>query len=123
MDSGNARIGRSRPDTRYPIPDIRLSDSSSSDSFLEKPDNLTSCCVSLEARLFKDRNTVKHDLEPAVARRNHFDLSIWKPLLQLSRQTGGSGFVVSNRAILYRDPHRRASGSFQCKGIRKYLVR
>src|SRR5688572_3070732 len=115
MDRINAKIGRSRPgadirypipDTRYPIPDIRRS---SSDSFFEKPDNLTPGRVPLETRLFEDRHAIMQDLETAAARGDQIDLEIRKPLLQLSRQTGGSGLVVSNRAILYRDPHRRAS--------------
>jgi hypothetical protein len=57
-------------------------------------------------RFFKDRNAIAKNLESSAAGRNHLDPGIRKALLQLSRQTGGSGLIVSKRAVLDRDFHR-----------------
>jgi hypothetical protein len=54
-------------------------------------------------RFLVNRFAVTHDLESATPRRNHFDLHFGKTRANLSRQTGGSGLVVSNDTILDAD--------------------
>jgi hypothetical protein len=56
-------------------------------------------------RFFVDRYSIGNDLEPAASRRNHLKLGVGKALLNLSRQTGGSRFVVSNDAVFDGDFH------------------
>jgi len=51
-----------------------------------------------QGTLGKHQLTVNGDLEDAAAGSNHLGLSA-KIILDLSRQTGGAGFVVSNLAI------------------------
>jgi hypothetical protein len=58
--------------------------------------------------LGKDRRIVRRDIEDAARGRYHLHLGIGKRLTQLSRQTGGSGLVVSDDAILDANPHRDA---------------
>ena len=58
--------------------------------------------------LGKDQRFIRRDIEDAAGRRNHLHLGIGERLTQLSRQTGGSGLVVSDDAILDADPHRNA---------------
>ena len=55
--------------------------------------------------------TVQQDFEPASTRRDQIDGRRWITLPQLSRQTGGSGLVVSNRAVFDLNVHRNHSGA------------
>jgi hypothetical protein len=61
--------------------------------------------VTVKLRLLKHRYAVNADLEPAAARGDRHDLRIGPLLLELSRQPGGSGLIVSKRAVLDRDLH------------------
>lgn len=49
--------------------------------------------------------TVTGHFEPSAARRNQLDVRIRIVLTNLSRQTGGSGFVASKGAVFDRDFH------------------
>jgi hypothetical protein len=46
-----------------------------------------------------------HNFEAPASRRNQFDLGGRPAILELSRQTGGSGLVVSKRAVFDCDSH------------------
>ena len=62
--------------------------------------------MSSESRFFEDRNFIHNDLEPPAARWNQLDLRFGITLPHLSRQTGGSRFIVSKRAVFDGDFHR-----------------
>jgi hypothetical protein len=64
--------------------------------------------VAAQLRFLINRNTVDCHLKSAAARRNHLDRRLGITLPQLSRQTGGSGLIVSNSAVLDPDRHRVA---------------
>ncbi|MDQ3223257.1 MAG: hypothetical protein M3Q75_07285, partial [Gemmatimonadota bacterium] len=49
------------------------------------------------------RPAVNRHLEHPTGGFDQFHFSVGKGLLQLSRQTGGSGFVVSNHTVLNGD--------------------
>ena len=55
--------------------------------------------------LGEDQLTVYGYLEQAAGGRDQTDLRIRKDLLQLSRQTGSPGFIVSDNAVLDRHMH------------------
>jgi hypothetical protein len=61
--------------------------------------------VPIELRLFKNRNAVEANFKASATGRDHLDDCIRPPILELSRQTGGSGLVVSNNAVFDRDFH------------------
>jgi hypothetical protein len=54
-------------------------------------------------RFLVDRDAIAHDLESTALRRYHLDFGIGETRPNLSRQTGGSGLVVSNDTILDAD--------------------
>ena len=56
-------------------------------------------------RLFIHRLAVDDYLEPPFSGRNHQILGVGPFALQLSRQTDGSGLIVSKRAVFDRDLH------------------
>ncbi len=60
-----------------------------------------------ERLLGEDQLAVHRDLEHAARRRDQPDVGVGEGLLQLSRQTGGSGLVVSDDAVLDDHAHRR----------------
>jgi hypothetical protein len=55
--------------------------------------------------LGKHQLSIHGHLEQTSGRLHQTHLCVGKHLLQLSRQTGGSGLVVSNNAILNRHEH------------------
>ena len=61
--------------------------------------------MSAQLGFFEHRLTVDGDLESPAARWSHLQLRIREPLPNLSRQTGGSGLVVSDDAIFDADLH------------------
>ena len=71
----------------------------------QKGDDFSRPGVSLQLGLLENRDPVAQHLEPAASRRNQLDLDRRKPVPELSRQTGGSGLVVSKSAVLDRDVH------------------
>ena len=56
--------------------------------------------------LGKEEAAVDRHIEHPARGFHLSDLGIGESLFQLSRQTGGSGVVVSNDAVLDRDEHR-----------------
>jgi len=58
-----------------------------------------------EFRLFEYWNAIPNDLKTPFARWNKVDRRGWKALAKLSRQTDGSGLVVSNGAVFDLDLH------------------
>ena len=64
--------------------------------------------VSPEPRFLEYWYTVTDDFEPAAPRRDQLDLDPRVVVPELSRQTGGSGLVVSKGAVLDADFHRFA---------------
>ena len=62
--------------------------------------NLARCRVSASGFFGEDQLTVDGYLEQAAGGLDETDLCFGKGLLQLSRQTGSSGLVVSNDTIL-----------------------
>ena len=58
-----------------------------------------------ELRFFEDRITVAEHLESPFAGRNQLDLDAGIMIPELSRQTGGSGLVVSKSTVLDADFH------------------
>ena len=72
---------------------------------LQQLDDFTRCCVPAKFGLLEHRNSVARDFEPPASRRNHLDLRFRPLFANLSRQPGGSGFVVSKGAVFDRDLH------------------
>jgi hypothetical protein len=58
-----------------------------------------------ERPLGEDQHVVHRHLEHSTRRRDQLDVGIGIRLLQLSRQTGGSGLVVSDDAELDTHMH------------------
>jgi hypothetical protein len=56
-------------------------------------------------RFFEDRSTIHQDLESSAARRNQLEFGGRVEISELSRQTGSSRLVVSNRAVFDSDIH------------------
>ncbi len=56
-------------------------------------------------RFLEHRDSLSHNLKSATARGDHVDFHARVFLVQLSRQTGGSGLVISDRAVFDRDLH------------------
>jgi hypothetical protein len=96
---------------------------------LDRLHNLTRCRVSASGFLGEDQLTVYGDLEQAAGGLDETDLRIREGLLQLSRQTGSPGFVVSDNAVLNRHMHgatpcaensltaaNRSGGRRRCQG-------
>lgn len=73
----------------------------------EQSNNLTRFGVALEFRLLKHRDSVTHNLEAAAGRSDELQLGVRKFALELGRQTGGPGLVVSNATVLDGDFHSR----------------
>ena len=65
--------------------------------------------VSPERLLGENEATVYRHVEYPARGLDQADLGIGKGLFQLSRQTGGSGLIVSNDAVLDRDEHGLSS--------------
>ena len=61
--------------------------------------------VPSKSRFFENRNFIHNDFKPSAAGWNLLDLRVRIPLPHLSRQTGGSWFIVSNSAVFDRDLH------------------
>ena len=61
--------------------------------------------VPAELRFLEYRFTVAEDFEPPAARRNQINFYAGIVVPELSRQTGGSGLVVSKSAVLDADLH------------------
>jgi hypothetical protein len=55
--------------------------------------------------LGKHQLTINGYFEQTSGRRHQADLRVGEHLFQLSRQTGGSGLVVSDNAVLNRHIH------------------
>ena len=72
---------------------------------LQQRDDLAGCCMPSKLRLLKDRNTVPAHFKTTTGTRVQRDLCIRKTARQLGRQTGGPGFVVSNRAVFDGNVH------------------
>jgi hypothetical protein len=58
-----------------------------------------------ELRFLEHGRVVHDNFESPAARRDQFDCGMRVFLSELSRQTGGSGLVVSKRAVFDRDIH------------------
>jgi hypothetical protein len=67
--------------------------------------------------LREDEAAVNRHVEYAARRLDGADFGIGKGLLQLSRQTGGSGLIVSNDAILDGDEHGLVPPVFSRGGL------
>ena len=52
-----------------------------------------------EPGFLEERHTIAGDFESASPRRGKGDFGVWVFVLELSRQTGSSGLVVSNGAV------------------------
>ena len=65
--------------------------------------------VAPERLLGENEATVYRHVEHAARGLYQAELGIGKGLFQLSRQTGGSGLIVSNDAVLDRDEHGLSS--------------
>jgi hypothetical protein len=67
--------------------------------------------------LGEDQRVIHRNLEESAGGRDQLDVGIGIRLLQLSRQTGGSGLVVSDDAELDTDVHQcRLSGGGRVLG-------
>lgn len=73
--------------------------------FFKQSENLASLYVALFLRFSEHRDSVAQNLESSAARRHEIDCRVRVFLRELSRQTGGSGIVVSDRAVLDLDLH------------------
>ncbi len=69
--------------------------------------NLPRLRVAPEGLLGVDQFTVHGDFEDAAGRRDQPDVGIGNDCLQLGRQTGGSGLVVSDDTVLDKHLHAR----------------
>ncbi len=74
-------------------------------SFPYELENLSGLGVPAKSRFFENRPAVDDDLESSALRRNQVYGGFRVTVPQLSRQTGGSGFVVSVGAVLDGDVH------------------
>jgi hypothetical protein len=61
--------------------------------------------VPVELRFLKDRDAIADDFEPSLAGRYQLNIRFRVVISELSRQTGGSGLIVSNRAVFDGDLH------------------
>jgi hypothetical protein len=95
-------IREPRPEIRLPIPGLRLLGVNLPPDQL---DHLTGRGVPAQGLLGKDLVVSHADLEDPARGFHELDLSIRKRLPQLSRQTGGSGLVVSDDAVFDGDLH------------------
>lgn len=68
-------------------------------------DDLAGLRVPAHRRLREHHDAIHGDVEHAAGGADHFDLDTGEFLLQLSRQTGGSGLIVSNDAEFDADMH------------------
>ena len=73
--------------------------------FFDQPCNFAGLCMASEFRFLENRSAVDKDFETTAARGNQFDARIRIFLVELSRQTGGSGLVVSKSAVFDGDVH------------------
>ena len=73
--------------------------------YIEKLPYLTRFDVAAELRFFEDRIPVAENLESPFAGRNQVDLDAGIMIPELSRQTGGSGLIVSKSTVLDADFH------------------
>ena len=73
-------------------------------AFADQLDDLTVLRETIQRAFGEDQGTVDRDLEHAALRRQQLGLRA-KGVLQLSRQTGGQGLVVSLGAVFDLDPH------------------
>lgn len=67
--------------------------------------------VAPQLRLLEDRPLIHNHLEATAPRWDQFDRRLGVTFPKLSRQTGGSGLVVSIRAVLDGDGHRSSRGN------------
>jgi hypothetical protein len=74
---------------------------------VDQPDHFTRRGMAARLPLGEDALAVHIDVEDAARGADHLDLDAGKLLLQLSRQTGGSGLVVSDDAVFDPDVHGR----------------
>jgi hypothetical protein len=71
----------------------------------EKAEYFPGLGVAAGLRFFIGRNAIAGDLETSSARRDELHFRLGVLLTNLSRQTGGSGFVASKGAVFDRDFH------------------
>ena len=71
----------------------------------EQTDNLALFGVPAKLRFLENRNAIARHFEPAASRRDQLDLRIGPRLPDISRQTDGSRFIISKRAVFDRDLH------------------
>jgi len=69
--------------------------------------NLARPRMPTKSRLLEHRGSI-YDFKSSAARGDELDLRVRITIPHLSRQTGGSGFVVSNGAVFDFDLHRLA---------------
>ena len=88
---------------------------------LQTRHDLAGLSVTADLRFLEDRVAVSKHLEPAPARWDQLHARVRKSLLDLGRQPGGPGLVVSERAVFDRDVHgvTRAEGARQRAGARR----
>jgi hypothetical protein len=82
---------------------------------VEKLPDLARFDVSAELRFLEYRLAVAEDFEPAAPRWNQINFYTGIVVPELSRQTGGSGLIVSNDAVLDADSHGRSQFWFGLK--------
>jgi len=70
--------------------------------------NLARPRMATKSRLLEHRRSIYNDFKSSAARGDELDLRVRITIPHLSRQTGGSGFVVSNGAVFDFDLHRLA---------------
>ena len=64
--------------------------------------------VPAKSGFLEHRRSIDDDFKSSAARSDELDLRLGITIPHLSRQTGGSGFVVSNGAVFDFDLHRLA---------------
>jgi hypothetical protein len=72
---------------------------------LEQLHDLAFLGMPVELGLLEYGPAIAQNFEPPALRRNQLDFRFRKRLPYLSRQPGGSGFIVSNRAVFDCDLH------------------
>jgi hypothetical protein len=61
--------------------------------------------MAAKLRFLENRDPFPQYLETSLSRRNHIDLSAGNFISNRSRQTDGSGLIVSNGAVFDRNLH------------------
>ena len=100
--------GDRNPHRLFPRPRLRLWRRPPTAPGPDQSHDFSRLRVTTQRPLGEEQLTIDLDLEHAARRRDEPDVGVRPGLLQLGRQPGGPGLIVSADAILDRHPHRHS---------------